>query len=677
MLLPLSQSFKSIAFVFMALLLLSSCNYKQTKHKVDLDNLYAIKRTPAEKDSIFKKYEVDVLNIKSLANTIEQQPYIDSVLNSLRYSGHKDAFFALTAIAERDAKKQHDYNRLAQIYEKTAAFYHDNQQLDSVYQYYLKAESLYKKIEDSLALAENTFYQARLLYEVGFEKESEARLYQALKILQKYPNSPILIEANQLKSFYYLYYYELDNATQILLETYNMLKEDEGVYQILPVDTYNLAMANLLGNIAMNYQESKEYKQAEKYAVEALAYYHKAPNSIQVYAHLNSTYHMALYSQKQDSDIIKRLTESYEIYEKLNHPFFAVDMSILISNFYLEQNKKEQSLAWLEKAYRTADTHNFYSFKKEIIEEILTQHKDAQTSFLVKELIDVNYLIESKQKETLESFAKIEYNTLVLEQENETLKQRIYFVYLGAFIVIGSLIFILIIIRMRNKNKDLKHSNSQKSKNEQIMNLLIENNTIENVTILKERNRIAKDLHDGIINSIFTLRFNTQLLEIPNKALKNMLVDELVHLENKVRDISHSFSHQNIFQNKSFENLLTELVQKQTNKIKTAFSIVYEPNLSLEHLSTVQKVNIYQIIQEAFQNVNKHANAAVCQLKIAMEDNTIVLSIKDNGKGIKYSAHRGIGLENMKERAQLIGAQLKIKSDSGKGTSVFLYLTNV
>jgi len=221
----------------------------------------------------------------------------------------------------------------------------------------------------------------------------------------------------------------------------------------------------------------------------------------------------------------------------------------------------------------------------------------------------------------------------------------------------------------------LEHANSQKSKNEQILNLLVENNTIENSSILKERNRIAKDLHDGVINSIFTLRFNTQLLENPNEKLKGMLVEELIQLENKVRNISHSFAQQQIFQDKSFEKLLVELVSKQSNKNKTKFSIFFEPNLSLEHLTTVQKVNIYQIIQEAFQNVNKHANASLCKLKISLEAHNILFKIQDNGKGFKRTAHRGIGLTNMKERALLIEAELSILSNPQTGTEISLQLS--
>ncbi len=670
--------FFNVFFLLLLLpLCLTSCQYKQSPHQTDLGNLYAIKRTPEEKDILFKKYEADVIKIQQLSNTESNQVYIDSILNYLRYTGREKEFFALTDIATRDAKKQHDQSRLAQIFEKKAVFYHDNQQLDSVYHYYLKAEQLYKKANDSLALAENRYYQARLLYEAGLDKESEVKLYQALKLLSNNLDNPIFIEANQLKAFYLTHYDEHTAALNILLEIYQSLKKDEGKYKVLPYDTYNIAMANLLGNIGMNYHDLENYEEAERYALIGLEYYAKSPHFVQVYAHLNRTYYLALYEQKKDNKTIERLVESYHIYTELNHYFYAIDISMVISTVYLEQGHKQLALEWLENAYDLAEKHNFYSYKREILERLLTDHKDAHTAQLVQELITVNRFLETVQKETLESFAKIEYNTLVLEQENDTLKQRIYFIYIGAFIVIGTLIFLLVFIRLRNKNKDLEHSNSEKSKNEQIMNLLIENNTIENVTILKERNRIAKDLHDGIINSIFTLRFNTQLLQIADNNLKSMLVDELVQLENKVRDISHAFSQQSIFQNKSFENLVTELVQKQSNKNKTKFTLVQTPNLCLEHLSTVQKVNIYQIIQEAFQNVNKHAQASLCQLKIALEDDTIVLSIEDNGKGIKYSAHRGIGLENMKERAQLIGAQLKIKSDIGKGTTVLLYLPNL
>lgn len=662
----------SFYILFIVSLLCSSCQPKQSKHETDLDNLFAYKRTSAQKDSISQKYEAEVTTF--LQSEDQPREQLDHLINQLRWSSNQEAFFTLITMAEKQAKKQKDYTRLADIYEDIAVFYHDNQQLDSVYAYYLKAERFYGKSADSLALAENIYYQARLLYEVGFHKESENKLYQALKLLEKTPDHPIHIESNQLKTFYVTDLFQHPEALQTLLDTYEILKKDEGKYKTLPEEKYNLAMSNLLGNIAVYYEELNDLKQAEFFVLKALEYFEKSNAPKQLYAHLKTTYYLSLYNQGKDDNIIEHLTESYEIYTKLNHPFYAIDICHEIANIYNDFDQPEQALFWLQKAYNLADENKFYKQKKFAVQELLLFHADQQSTELIKELVDLTQLLENTQVETKSKFAKIEYNSFLLEQENETLKQKIYLLYVSAFAVIGSLLFFLIWFRLKSKNRELEHTNSQKSKNEQILNLLIENNSIEHVTTLKERNRIAKDLHDGVINSIFTLRFNTQLLEIPNKSLKEMLVNELVYLENKIRDISHSFSQANIFKNKSFENLLIELVHKQSNKYKTDFSIVVEDNVSLNQLSTLQKVNIYQIIQEALQNVNKHAQASTCKLKIYTNDTHLIFEVKDNGSGMKKTTHRGIGLNNMAERATLIQAELKIQSNLQQGMAIVLFL---
>ncbi|MGG5600685.1 ATP-binding protein [Myroides sp. C8-3] len=656
------------------LLLSSSCQHKQSQHQTDLDNLYAFKRTTVQKDSISKKYEAAVAAL--LQSKDQPREEVDRLLDRMRWSSNTNAFFALSDLAERQAVKQKDYTRLADIYENIAVFYHDNQQLDSVYAYYLKAERFYGKSGDSLGLAENIYYQARLLYEVGFHKESENKLYQALKLLKKTPDHPIHIEANQLKTFYTTDLFNNPQALQTMLDTYETLKKDEGRYATLPEKKYNMAMSNLLGNIALYYEELNQLEKAETFALQALEYYHKSSAPKQLFAHLHTTYHLTRYQQGKEEDIIARLLESYEIYNKLNHPFYSVDICGHIADIYLDLGQRAASLHWLKKAYDLTDENNLYTKKKAILQKLLLFHADQQTAELIKEFVDLSALLEDTHLETKGKFAKIEYNSFLLEQENETLKQKIYLIYLSAFIVIGSLLFFLLWFRLKSKNRELIHTNSEKSKNERILNLLIENNTIENDTILKERNRIAKDLHDGVINSIFTLRFNTQLLEIPNKTLKSMLVDELVNLENTIREISHSFSQKNRFQNKSFENLLSELVNKQKNKNKTVFSFSIENQLCLEQLTTLQKVNIYQIIQEAFQNVNKHAQASSCQLRVYTDAYHLYFEVKDNGLGIGKSIHRGIGLTNMKERAELIDAVLQIHSNPKQGTTILLQLDN-
>ncbi len=88
---------------------------------------------------------------------------------------------------------------------------------------------------------------------------------------------------------------------------------------------------------------------------------------------------------------------------------------------------------------------------------------------------------------------------------------------------------------------------------------------------------------------------------------------------------------------------------------------------------------VYRVIQEALNNVWKHAKATVIQLDISFEDRQINVSVADNGKGFRMSEtlhskpHSGkLGIIGMQERARLLNGQLEFESSPGKGTVVRL-----
>ncbi|MEN9981304.1 MAG: hypothetical protein RL542_1091, partial [Bacteroidota bacterium] len=81
----------------------------------------------------------------------------------------------------------------------------------------------------------------------------------------------------------------------------------------------------------------------------------------------------------------------------------------------------------------------------------------------------------------------------------------------------------------------------------------------------------------------------------------------------------------------------------------------------------------YRIIQEALSNVSKYAEASECQVVISIKDKqTIDLLISDNGKGfdINTITTQGIGLKNMKERAEKVNSNLSITTQLGEGTQI-------
>jgi signal transduction histidine kinase len=82
---------------------------------------------------------------------------------------------------------------------------------------------------------------------------------------------------------------------------------------------------------------------------------------------------------------------------------------------------------------------------------------------------------------------------------------------------------------------------------------------------------------------------------------------------------------------------------------------------------------IYRILQEALQNVARHAGAASVAVKLARTDDQIVLTVRDSGAGFDPSipaARKGLGLISMQERARLVGGSVAIESAPGRGTTL-------
>jgi signal transduction histidine kinase len=96
-------------------------------------------------------------------------------------------------------------------------------------------------------------------------------------------------------------------------------------------------------------------------------------------------------------------------------------------------------------------------------------------------------------------------------------------------------------------------------------------------------------------------------------------------------------------------------------------------------MSPVQEMVIYRVVQEALNNVRKHAQASEVQISLRTDVNEITVEIKDNGKGFDVAGARraksqsgGVGLLNMRSRAQMLGGDLSIEARPGAGTRVIL-----
>ncbi len=211
------------------------------------------------------------------------------------------------------------------------------------------------------------------------------------------------------------------------------------------------------------------------------------------------------------------------------------------------------------------------------------------------------------------------------------------------------------------------------------VSLAIENARLRNqekeMAIASERNRLARDLHDAVTQTLFSATIIAEVL--PGLWKKNP--DEGKKRLEEIRQLTRGALAEmrtlllelrpSALKDASFSDLLKQLSEALVGRTR----IPVETDLiEILDLPEDTKIALYRIAQEALNNIAKHANANFVSIHLKRAEDKYILLIKDDGKGIEdgniSSNHLGLGI--MQERALAINAHLEIKSKLDQGTTV-------
>jgi signal transduction histidine kinase len=204
---------------------------------------------------------------------------------------------------------------------------------------------------------------------------------------------------------------------------------------------------------------------------------------------------------------------------------------------------------------------------------------------------------------------------------------------------------------------------------------------LQSLSIIEERSRIAREMHDGLAQFLGYLNLQVQTLEsLQEQNKQKALQDELISMREAIHT-AHADVRENILSlrttlanEKGLISAMDEYLDEfsiQTG-IQTAFLNALPGSLDL---SSIAEVQLVCILQEALTNVRKHARASAVTVKMSKmieEGNEyILMKVVDNGIGFRTTdTKRHFGLETMLERAQSVHAYLDIHSEPGGGTSI-------
>jgi len=250
--------------------------------------------------------------------------------------------------------------------------------------------------------------------------------------------------------------------------------------------------------------------------------------------------------------------------------------------------------------------------------------------------------------------------------------------YIAVFILIGSYALMLretseaqqksqaLVVQLRETNQQLRAYA----------------NRVEELTAIKERNRLARDLHDSVTQTIFsmTLITRTALIlaekdpeQVPARLtqlndLAQGALTEMRTLISQLRPVTVA------------DDGLIEALQRHIDELNkqqpTQITLRVEPDEP--DIDTTEAQELYRIIQEALNNIIKHAQADHASIQIEEAADHLTIQIRDDGVGFDPATlmkdHRHFGLDSMQERAEELQAQYKLISTPRTGTTITIQL---
>jgi signal transduction histidine kinase len=190
----------------------------------------------------------------------------------------------------------------------------------------------------------------------------------------------------------------------------------------------------------------------------------------------------------------------------------------------------------------------------------------------------------------------------------------------------------------------------------------------------KERDRIARDIHDGVAQSIYALSLNLETCADAAEKEDGVLREQVRRLIPLAKKTLLETRHY-IYNLKPFlsgERDLKAMAENQAKEFQTVSGTLAELSTSGEprEVSVAAATGLYRILQEALANVLKHAEASQVRVGLDFDGGSVRLSVEDDGVGIDTDGPSpGFGLENMRQRAAELAGTFEISRAPGRGTT--------
>ncbi len=525
---------------------------------------------------------------------------------------------------------------MASICQQISYVYRNIGKKDSAFFYMYEAQRLFDETKDSVSIASIYVELANLNTTYQNYTQSEKYLAKALPIFVKFNNQTLLYQT--YVEYGALFFKQSDNKKAL----YYYLKAKDINNRYLENPTYSAAIYNY---IALCYEELGNKTKAVEYFKKAIQEYTflEMPNELAMLQFNLGNLYIGI---KQADLGIYHLELSKKIAIEINDTYRLSKCYELLSDAYA-----------LKGDYLKA--YNYYVLHNSISDSLLNLEK-------VKQIAEMNVVYETEKK--VQEIELLNAENKVKEARNKLL------IFSTLFLLLGILILVYVYIqrsRIAKKNELLAQQKIQNLINEQELKTyeaMMEGQE-------EERKRIAVDLHDRLGSMLSTVKLLFSALDNKiDQALDenkqqytkaNLLLDEACV---EVRRISHNLST-GMVSSFGLQTALEELADSiDDSEIISCKLNMYGME---ERLNTKLEVAIYRMIQEIINNILKHAKATKISIQLHKSEDSISISIEDNGVGFNVAEKKksgGLGLGSIEARANKEGGTYHIDSNIGRGS---------
>ena len=196
---------------------------------------------------------------------------------------------------------------------------------------------------------------------------------------------------------------------------------------------------------------------------------------------------------------------------------------------------------------------------------------------------------------------------------------------------------------------------------------------LQRLQVVEERERIGKELHDGVIQSLFAVGLSLQ-----GFASSSSDADTARRLEAAVEDVDHAIRdlrnyifglRPGILADRQLDQVLKEMASEFGSR-SGVVTVVEVDSLAASALAS-SAADVVQFAREALSNVSRHGAATTCRIALQRGEAGLFPEIDDDGRGFDVDVTSwGMGLNNLRERVESLGGVLEVRSTPGEGTTV-------